>query len=148
MELYIFVGIFIIWLGILTFLVLKTRMHYQKLIAATKKGTLEQILEQVIQNDEHLVKENATIQQELKNILDYQKLNLQKIGLVRFNPFERTGGEQSFVIAFLDSYNTGIVVNYIYMRDGMHVYAKKVKRGKGEKYELSHEEIKAIEKSA
>lgn len=122
-------------------------MHYQKLISTTKKGTLEQILEQVIRNDENVIKENAVIQKELKNILDHQKLNLQKIGLVRFNPFERTGGEQSFVIALLDSYNTGIVINYIYMRDGMRVYAKKVKNGKGDKYELSHEELKAIEKS-
>ena len=67
--------------------------------------------------------------------------------MVRFNPFERSGGEQSFVLALLNNLNSGLVINFIYTREGLRTYIKKVKAGKGEKYELSEEEKEAIDKS-
>ncbi len=80
-------------------------------------------------------------------MIEESKYYFYKIGMVRFNPFERSGGEQSFVIAVLDKQNNGLVINFIYTRDGLRTYSKKVKNGKGQEYDLSEEEQKAIEKS-
>jgi len=71
---------------------------------------------------------------------------IQKVGIVRFNPFREIGGDQSFAIALLDGQDNGIVLTSLYSREGNRVYAKPVERGKS-KYQLSEEEKKAIEKA-
>lgn len=140
MVIYIIGVIFFIWLIFLTGIVLKTKAHYNNLISKTKKQKIDEIL------DELLIF-NKKAKEDLEIIKKESSLHIQKVGLVRFNPFEKMGGEKSFVISFLNYENSGIVINFIYTRDGLRVYSKKVKDGKGEEYNLSEEEKKAIEKS-
>ena len=64
--------------------------------------------------------------------------------MLRFNPFKDTGGDQSFIISLVDSYNTGVVISGLYSRSGTRWYAKQVIDGKGVEHELSTEENKAI----
>lgn len=140
MVIYIIGVIFFIWLVFLTGIVLKTKAHYNNLISKTRKQKIDEIL------DELLIF-NKKAKEDLEIIKKESSLHIQKIGLIRFNPFERSGGDKSFVISFLNHENSGIVINFIYTRDGLRVYSKKVKDGKGEEYNLSEEEKKAIEKS-
>jgi len=70
--------------------------------------------------------------------------DIQRIGLVRFNPFAETGGDQSFCLAILDGQGSGLVITSLHSRDTTRVYAKPVKRGKASGYELSAEEKRAI----
>jgi len=140
MIIYIVLALFFIWLVFLTGVVLKTKAHYNNLISKTRKQKIDEIL------DELLIF-NKKAKEDLEIIKKDSSLHIQKVGLVRFNPFERMGGEKSFVISFLNHENSGIVINFIYTRDGLRVYSKKVKDGKGEEYNLSEEEEKAIEKS-
>lgn len=39
---------------------------------------------------------------------------VQRVGIVRFNPFADTGGQQSFAIAMLDERGTGFVVSSLH----------------------------------
>ncbi len=142
----ILLALFFFWLVILTFVILKTKGHYQNLVASTRKKKLDEILDQLITNDNKFSKEIELIKNQLIKINDEAKFYLQKIGFVRYDPFEGRG-EQSFVVALLDKENSGLVVNFIYTRDGLRVYTKKVKNSQGDKYELSEEEKNAIEKS-
>jgi hypothetical protein len=48
------------------------------------------------------------------------------------------------VLSLVDAYDTGVVVSALYSRSGTRWYAKKVVNGKGEEYDLSAEEEKAI----
>lgn len=68
---------------------------------------------------------------------------LQKVGFVRFNPFEETGGAQSFSIALLDKENDGFVLTSLHSRGGTRTYAKLIERGKS-KFKLSKEEENAL----
>lgn len=68
---------------------------------------------------------------------------LGRIGLVRFNPFEDTGGNQSFALALIDSRGDGFVVSSLHARAGTRVYAKAVARGTSEA-NLSAEEAEAL----
>ena len=95
--------------------------------------------------DLKLHQEVYLLKKELRQEIEQSKYHLQKIGLTRFNPFERVSGDQSFVVALLDQENNGLTINFIYTRDGLRVYTKKVKAGKGEEYDLSDEEKKAID---
>ena len=55
--------------------------------------------------------------------------SLQHIGLVRFNPFDDTWSDQSFVIALLDDARDGIVVSSLHGRANTRVFAKPVSNG-------------------
>ena len=60
-----------------------------------------------------------------------QRRALQRIGLVRFNPFEDTGGNQSFALALLDAHGNGLVVSSLHSRTGTRVYGKAITGGRG-----------------
>jgi uncharacterized protein DUF4446 len=67
----------------------------------------------------------------------------QRVGIVRFNPFEDTGGNQSFAIALLDAKGDGVVISSLHARGSTRVYAKSVKGGKAET-SASAEEAQAL----
>ncbi len=72
-----------------------------------------------------------------------QRRALQRIGLVRFNPFEDTGGNQSFALAVIDARGDGFVVSSLHARAGTRVYGKAVSGGRSEST-LSAEEAEAL----
>ena len=53
----------------------------------------------------------------------------QRVGLVRFNPFEDTGGNQSFALALLDAEGNGWVLSSLHARTGTRIYAKAIRGG-------------------
>lgn len=79
----------------------------------------------------------------IKSLEHISKITFQKIGFVRFNPFNDLGGNQSFIIALLDGQNNGFVVSSLFAQEGNRVYAKSVVNGNSE-YKLSVEEKDAI----
>ena len=72
-----------------------------------------------------------------------QRRAFQRVGFVRFNPFEETGGNQSFALALLDAAGDGWVLSSLHARSGTRVYAKAIKRGRADAA-LSDEESAAI----
>jgi hypothetical protein len=72
-----------------------------------------------------------------------QRKAVQRVGLVRFNPFEDTGGNQSFALALLDQHGDGLVVSSLHARAGTRVYGKAIAKGRSEAA-LSDEEAEAL----
>jgi len=66
-----------------------------------------------------------------------------RVGLVRYNPFEETGGNQSFALALLDADGDGWVLSSLHARSGTRVYAKVIAGGRSETA-LSEEEAAAL----
>lgn len=69
--------------------------------------------------------------------------SLRHIGMVRFNPFQDTGSDQSFAIALLDDARDGVVISGLHGRSNTRVFAKPVEDG-GSRHALSAEESQAI----
>lgn len=69
--------------------------------------------------------------------------SFQRVGLVRYNPFGDTGGNQSFALALLDGNADGIVVSSLHARAGTRVYAKALTGGRSDA-QLSDEETEAV----
>jgi len=69
-----------------------------------------------------------------------------RVGFVRFNPFEDTGGNQSFALALLDGRGDGFVVSSLHARAGTRVYAKAIAAGSSEAA-LSDEEAEALKEA-
>jgi len=70
--------------------------------------------------------------------------SIQKVGVVRFNPFRETGSDQSFSIALLDPSDNGMTISGLFTREGTRLYVKPLANGQS-KYPLSNEEKEAIE---
>ena len=136
-----------VWVVVLSFFVFRTRAHYFNLISKTKKKNIDEILDTLIEKDKIFDEELEKIKKTILEFAEKEKTHYQKVGFLRFNPFDRVGGEQSFILAILNNENSGIVLNYLYTREGVRVYAKRVKSGKSEEYALSEEELEAIKKS-
>jgi hypothetical protein len=68
---------------------------------------------------------------------------VQRVGIVRFNPFEETGGNQSFVVALLDGDWNGILLTSLHARAGTRVYLRTVIGGRCD-VTLSAEETEAL----
>jgi len=68
---------------------------------------------------------------------------LQKIGILRFNPFQDSGGDQSFAIALLDQGGSGVVISSLHGRAETRIFAKPVTNGRST-HSLSDEEQQAI----
>ena len=68
---------------------------------------------------------------------------IQRVGLVRYNPFEDTGGNQSFALALTDAGGDGFVVSSLHARTGTRIYAKVVSAGRSDAA-LSAEEAEAL----
>src|SRR3989344_9520313 len=133
-----------IWVLILSIVVFRLYLAATKISGDGKKDSVMALLNQVLA---HELKNEKTLDH---LIASYDKINkdgqshIQKIGLVRFNPFKDTGGDQSFILALVDAENTGVVISSLHTRTGTRWYAKGIVRGKGMEYELSAEEEKAL----
>jgi hypothetical protein len=68
---------------------------------------------------------------------------VQQVGLVRFNPFEDTGSNQSFALALLDGKGDGVVVSSLHSRNATRLYVKPVAAGQADRA-MSEEETEAI----
>lgn len=136
----------LLWLCLLSFLLFRVKSNWRK-ISQGKNQNLGQVLETILNRQEVTNKSVARIVQEVNQLGTLTKLSFQKSSLVRYNPFEDTGGDQSFVIAILNGNNSGVVISSLHSRAGTRVYAKQVVSGKPESHDLSKEEKEAVEKA-
>ena len=108
-----------------------------------KKKKEPENLKEILSQFQELKENFEKISKELENLKKENKFNIQKFGIVRFNPFKEIGGNQSFSIALLDGQDDGIVITSLYTKEGNRIFGKPIKGGKSE-YLLSEEEKTAI----
>jgi hypothetical protein len=135
--------IIFVWLILLSLFYYWMLRHYKRLIKGVKSGNLKKVLEKVIETEQKNKLDIKKIKEVIKDHEKENTYNLQKVGMVRFNPFKEMGGDQSFSLALLDDNESGVVVTGLHTRERTRIYIKTVKNGKSE-YELSKEEAKAI----
>ncbi|MFH1551599.1 MAG: DUF4446 family protein [bacterium] len=107
---------------------------------------LEGVLFEEIKRLKKTEKDIEQLANSLKIIEKMTNKSIQKVGVIRFNPFKETGGDQSFSIAMLDSNDNGLILSSLYTRQGTRIYSKPIEIGKS-KYPLSNEELNALKKA-
>lgn len=114
------------------------------------KGKDAQSLEKLFKRKFDLI-EKLAVNSEInaENITKLEKmydLSLHKYGIIKYDAFEDMGGKLSFVLAMLDSNNTGFLLNAIHSRENCFLYIKEIVNG--ESYVmLSEEEEEALKKA-
>lgn len=145
--LFLAITIFVITWNILLYLQLwRVRKRLKTFFNGKKASDLEGVLFEEIKR---LKKAESEIKRLAKTSKDLEKMSsqsIQKTGVVRFNPFKETGGDQSFVIALLDPNDNGLVISSLYTRQGTRIYSKSIEKGLS-KYPLSKEETEALKKA-
>ncbi len=138
----------LIWLVALSVYFIKVLGSWNKLTRSGKDLNLQGILENIIGNQKSIDKKVDVLREEIERLQGESKGYFQKHALVRFNPFEDTGGDQSFIVALLTGANNGFVISSLHSRNGTRIYAKPVAGAKASSHELSKEEKEVVEKAA
>ena len=139
---FVFVGISILGFGVLGWYVRTLRQKVLRLYGGkiSEKDAAENVIRRVMNMEETLQEFSPKI-----NALEsVAKTSVQKMGFLRFNPFQDTGGDNSFALALLDSEDNGVLISSFYAREGVRVYAKNIVHGKT-RYPLSEEEKKVLD---
>lgn len=128
----------------------KLKTRYEKFMGINKKRkndvNMEKLLIDCVAKAESIDEKYAKIVEIVQDMQKNMQYCCQKVGIVRYNPFEEMGGNLCFAVAILDAENTGIVINGIHSRTGTFTYAKPVELGVST-YILSKEEQEAIDKA-
>lgn len=117
--------------------------QYQHLMTGTSGGNLEAML------NDHVAKVRETetrvdaVDRLARRLEKAAYFSLQHMGMVRFNPFHDTGGDQSFAVALVDGHGNGMVLSSLHGRDATRVYAKPLQKWEST-YSLTDEEKQAI----
>ena len=135
--------VFFVWLGILSAILFWIFRYFRRLSKDVQKGNLVQILESVLEKERQNSKDLEQVNKYLRQLDSDGKLHIQKLGLIKFNPFEELGGDHSFSLALLDGKDNGLIITGLHTRERTRVYVKYVKKGKSS-LELSEEERKAL----
>ena len=129
---------------IVLFLYIRLQSHYNSLTGNINGKNLKNVLEALLQQTKTNKKDIEILKKYCDTIQKEGLFHIQKVGLLRFNPFKDTGGDQSFILSLVDGNNTGVIISGLFSRTGTRWYAKKVVEGKGIEHELSEEEKKAL----
>lgn len=144
--LFLVLGVLLVWLITLEVRLMRLtktlRLLFTGRTGADLEGILREYMERMDRTDETIkaFNERATAV-ELK-----APFNLSHLGVVRFNPFDDKGGDQSFAVAFLDDHGDGVVFTGLHSRSDVRVYAKPIVGGTST-YPLTNEESDAINRA-
>lgn len=141
------VGFLVIWLGGLSILVWKQNGFLKSLFPKSGERDIrkkfEEVSKEILNFRQQLDKLNGNLS--LVERLDLK--HIQRIELLRYNPYQDSGGDQSFTIALLDNEGNGFVLTSLHARSQTRVFAKQVLKGKSGKHQFSKEEELVINKA-
>ncbi len=125
---------------------IRSEIRLKRILSGKNAKDLEDTILSLTQSVIDIKKREDDIVQMLQNTDERIKSSIRGVELLRFNPFEDAGSNQSFAIALLNENGDGIVLSSLYSRDRMSVFAKPVKSHKSP-FELTIEEKEVVKKA-
>jgi len=122
------------------------RRRLRRILPEGEASGIDEILDRQLNRMDALSERHDALNKLHRELEELSHRTLQKVGVIRYNPFADTGGDQSFAIALLDSLGNGVVLSSLHSRTDTRVFAKPVQGGRS-RYPLSDEEQDAIRKA-
>ncbi len=145
LSIYLIIASLVLNLALLVW-VIRLQVRLGKFTKGANGSNLESLINQHQVTLKNLESDRDTHREDIRNLkLDIMK-TLQRIGVVRFNPFKDMGGNQSFAIALIDKNNDGLVLSSLYTRERVNVFAKPIENGISI-FPLTKEEEEAIKQA-
>lgn len=136
-----------VWLLILTYWLRKDVQILRSLFPNSGERDIRKKFGEILDLVTEFSADLNKFEQKLKSFEQEDLKHIQRVALKRYNPYEDTGGDQSFSLACLDKVGNGFVLTSLHARSGTRVFAKPVKEGKSGEYKLSREEEETIEEA-
>ncbi len=151
--LYLLAGAGIIILLLLLLMQILTRkklkkfvVKYNRFMSSFGEKNIEELLEACLKKIKDDEKDIITNRDDIAALNKLLMRCVQKVGIIRYNAFEKVGSNLSYSVAMLDRFNSGLVLTGLYSRDSSSTFVKPVEEGKSS-FTLSDEEKDAIEKA-
>ncbi len=145
LSIYLIIASLVLNLALLVW-VIRLQVRLGKFTKGANGSNLESLINQHQVTLKNLESDRDAHREDIRNLkLDIMK-TLQRIGVVRFNPFKDMGGNQSFAIALIDKNNDGLVLSSLYTRERVNVFAKPIENGISS-FPLTKEEEEAIKQA-
>lgn len=135
--------VFLAWNLTLHWQIWQTRRKIRIMFKGTKASDLEGIIFEQIKRWRQTEKNLKELTGFASYLEQMALKSIQKVGVIRFNPFRDTGGDQSFSIACLDAADNGFTITSLFTREGTRIYTKPIIEGQST-YQLTEEEKEAI----
>lgn len=136
----------LVWVALLQRSEARLRLRLRRVLTGGESTSLDQILDQQSQRLDGLSGRVDALNKLHRELEAITQRAIQKVGVIRYNPFADAGGDQSFAIALLDAEGSGLVVSSLHSRTETRVFAKPVRAGRST-YPLSDEEQQAVKKA-
>lgn len=136
-----------IWLIVLTFLIWQQNKFLKSLFPKSGERDVRKKFEEIVKVVADFKNKLSDLDGEVATVRNLGLQHIQKVELLRFNPYNDTGGDQSFTVCLLDSQGSGIVITSLHARSGTRVFGKEIILGESQKYKLSKEEELVIQKA-
>lgn len=140
-------GVAVIVLLVAVAIVARRVLRLERRLAALTRGedgeSLERVLGKHLERVAALSVDVAALERRTGALETEGRHALRRVGLVRFNPFEDTGSNQSFALATVDEDGDGVVVTSLHARGLTRIYAKAIAGWRPEAA-LSEEEAQAL----
>lgn len=141
------VGFLTLWLVALSFLVWKQFIFLKFLFPKSGERDIRRKFEEVLKAVDEGKQDLRELEEKLSELSHQGLKHIQRVELLRYNPYEDTGGNISFSLALLDDLGNGFVLTSLHSRSGTRVFAKPIISGKEQKHQLSEEEEAVVEKA-
>lgn len=117
--------------------------RYERLVEGTEGGALEAVLFQHADHARQAIAIARQTEQRVQQLTLEAQTHLQHCGVVRFNTFLNTGGDQSFCLVLADATGRGVILTSLHAREATRIYAKPLVDWRSP-YPLTEEEQRAI----
>lgn len=149
---YLLLGLLIINMILLILIIIafvqisKFTQKYKKFMQGKNAGSLEKDIMKLYEDNTYIKNNIEKNKKDIVELLEKQKYNFQKMGLVKYDAFKEMGGKLSFALVLLDENNNGILLNSVHSSEGCYSYTKRIKNGNSA-IDLSNEEKVAVERA-
>lgn len=137
----------LVFSAVATWLTISIHRTISSLTAETDAPRLDRLITHLLSHLESSKKKQNELGEFVRALRQEGVTHIQHVGLVRFNPFSDTGGNQSFSLVLLDGHHNGIVISSLHARDETRFFVKSVRNEKADGYEFSEEEQQAIHRA-
>lgn len=151
---YAVLGILFLWMMVLSFNVFSERSFLKKVFPIDKsqigdkegvvflRNQFQEILKALGDAD----KREEIVNRNIRELARRNMKNIQKVKVLKYNPYADIGGNVSFSLVLLDGRGTGVLITSLHTRSGTRVYSKYIQEGKSE-VQLSAEEKEVLEQA-